>query len=56
MGIDGNNIGLICECLYEDYTSWMECKIIGFDGPATVVSVDDGYVIATELREISTKL
>ena len=52
MRIDGNNVGLICECLYDDYTDWDECKIIGFDGKATVVAVDDGYVIASELREL----
>ena len=45
-------IGELYECRYEDYTDWDECKMIGFDGPAIVVAVDDRYVIADELRMI----
>jgi len=45
-------IGKLYECRYGDYTDWDECKMIGFDGTAVVVAVDDEYVIAAELRKI----
>ena len=44
-------IGKLYECRYGDYTDWDECKMIGFDGTAIVVAVDDEYVIAAELNK-----